>query len=78
MEARSLFGEMIDVQQQELVERFEAERLAELATPIAKAWRRDGIKSKIAASSFFRWVAGVTSAGEVTDKELLEFAMARP
>ena len=78
MEARSLFGEMIEVQQRELVGRFEAERVTELATPIAKAWRRDGIKSKIAASSFFRWVAGVTSAGEVTDKELLEFAMARP
>ena len=78
MEARSLFEEMIESQRQELVDRFEKERVADLATPIAKAWRRDGVKSKIASSSFFRWVAGVTSDAEVTDKELLEFAMARP
>jgi hypothetical protein len=28
-----------------------------VATPIAKAWRKDGINNRIAASSFFRWLA---------------------
>ena len=57
--------------------RFEDERLSELASPIAKAWRRDGVKSRIAASSFFRWLAASMWPGEVTDKQLLEFAMDR-
>jgi len=76
-EARSLFEEMPDHQKAEHVTRFEAERLIDLASPIAKAWRRDGVKSRIAASSFFRWLASTMWPGEVTAKELLEFAMAR-
>lgn len=76
-EARTLYAEMLEEQKAELVARFEAERLDDLATPIAKAWRRDGVNSRIAGSSFFRWVASVTWPGEVTDKELLEFAMSR-
>jgi len=52
-------------------------RMIELASPIAKAWRRDGVKSRIAASSFFRWLAASMWPGEVTDKQLLEFAMNR-
>ena len=59
------------------IARFEDERLSKLASPIAKAWRRDGVKSRIAASSFFRWLAASMWPGEVTDKQLLEFAMDR-
>jgi hypothetical protein len=77
LEARQLFEEMPDPQQQELVARFDIERLPELASPIAKAWRRDGVASRIAASSFYRWMASVTWPGEVTDTELLEFAMSK-
>lgn len=76
-EARSLFGEMSDAGQAERIVNFEADRLSELASPIAKAWRRDGVKSRIAASSFFRWLANAMWPGEVTDKQLLEFAMGR-
>jgi hypothetical protein len=56
---------------------FEAECLPELVSPIAKAWRRDQVKSRIAAGAFFRWLANKLWPGEVTDKELLEFAMSR-
>ena len=76
-EAKSLFEEMPDADQAEQISNFEAQRLPELAAPIARAWRRDGTKSRIAASTFFRWLAGSMWPGEVTDKELLEFAMAR-
>ena len=76
-EAKSLFDEMPEGDRAEHVAKFEAERLGDLASPIAKAWRRDRIKSRIAASSFFRWLAGTMWPGEVTDKELLEFAMSR-
>lgn len=76
-EARSMYAEMLAEQKTELANRFETERLGELAAPIAKAWRRDGVNSKIAGSTFFRWLASVTWPGEVADKELLEFAMSR-
>jgi hypothetical protein len=76
-EAKQLFTEMPNGEQAEHIERFEDERLPELAPPIAKAWRRDGLKSKIAAGSFHRWLAFVLWPAEVTDKELLEFAMSR-
>ena len=76
-EAKSLFEEMTDTDKAEHVASFEASRLDELALPIAKAWRRDGVKSRLAASSFFRWLAASLWPGEVTDKQLLEFAMGR-
>ena len=76
-QAKVLFEEMPEQQQAQQIARFEQERLNELASPISKAWRRDGIKSRIAASSFFRWLAASMWPGEVTDKQLLEFAMSR-
>ena len=76
-QARSLFDEMPAAERAGHVARFEQERLAELASPIARAWRRDGVNSRIAASSFHRWLAGALWPGEVTDKQLLEFAMDR-
>lgn len=76
-EAKALFEEMPDADQAAKIAAFEAERLPDVASPIAKAWRRDGIKSRVAASTFFRWLAGSMWPGEVTDKELLEFAMSR-
>ena len=45
--------------------------------PIAKAWKRDGINSRIAASTYYRGLASIMWPGEVTDKELLEFATTR-
>ena len=77
IEAKSLFNEMTEAQRADQLQRFETERLGELASPIAKAWRRDGINSRIAASSFFRWLPSALWPGQVTDKELLDFAMSR-
>lgn len=76
-QARGLFEEMTDADKAQYQARFEAERLEELAAPIAKAWRRDGIGSRIAASTFYRWLARAMWPGEVTAEQLLEFAMAR-
>ena len=77
MQAKAAFDAMQDSEIANHLQRFEAERLGELASPVAKAWRRDGVKSRIASSSFFRWLAASLAPGEVTDKELLEFAMER-
>ena len=76
-EARSLFEEMPQGDRAAYITRFETERLPDVASPIAKAWRRDGIDSRIAASTFFRWLSGALWPGEVTDSELLAFAMSR-
>jgi hypothetical protein len=76
-QARALFEQMAEPDRAGHVGRFEQQRLGELASPIAKAWRRDGVHSRIAASSFYRWLAGALWPGEVTDKQLLEFAMNR-
>ena len=76
-QARSLFDEMPATDQAGRIALFEAQRLGELAPPVAKAWRRDGIRSRIAVGSFYRWLAGSLWPSEVTDRELLEFAMSR-
>jgi Initiator Replication protein len=76
-QAKSLFEEMPEADKAGRIAQFESERLSAMASPIAKAWRRDGVKSRIAASSFFRWLAASMWPGDVTDKQLLEFAMAR-
>ena len=75
--AKALFEEMLEGEKTGYIARFEDERLNDLASPIAKAWRRVGVKSRIAASSFYRWLASTMWPGEVTDKQLLEFAMNR-
>lgn len=77
LRAKSLFEELPEADRAEYIADFESERLNELASPISKAWRRDGVKSRIAASSFFRWLSAQMWPGEVTDKQLLEFAMDR-
>ncbi|MEO8631339.1 MAG: replication initiation protein, partial [Betaproteobacteria bacterium] len=61
----------------ELQREFEASQLASIMEPIAKAWRRDGPASKIAGPIFFRWLAARSWASEPSDKDLLEFAVAK-
>ena len=78
MEAKAAWQEdTLAEEQKEYIERFESEQLDQLAAPIAKAWRREGIKSRIAATSFYRWLAAQMWRDPVTEKELLEFAMSR-
>ncbi|MDM0000579.1 replication initiation protein [Variovorax sp. J22P240] len=74
-QARALFAEMPEPQQTEVRTRFESNRLEQVATPIARAWRRDGPASRIAGTTFFKWLAADTWPGEPTDKVLLEFAL---
>ncbi|MDH4392724.1 MAG: replication initiation protein [Aquabacterium sp.] len=76
-QAKALFDEMPAADQAAQLAQFEAQQLGGLAAPIARAWRRDGIHSRIAAGSFYRWLASSLWPGEVTDKDLLEFAMSR-
>jgi hypothetical protein len=75
--AKSLFNEMNELQKAESIVQFEKTKLNTLASPIEKAWKRDGVKSKIAASSFFRWLAHTTWSEEISDEKLIEFALSK-
>ena len=75
--AKSLYLEMPEAMQTEMRSRFEADRLGQIAVPIARAWRRDGPASRIAATTFHRWLAQVTWPEEASDRVLLDFALAQ-
>jgi len=74
-QARAVFAEMPQAMQAEVRTRFEAERLDQMAAPIARAWRRDGPASRVAATTFYRWLAQDTWPEEPTDRVLLDFAL---
>lgn len=75
--AREMFREMPQGRQDHWRGLFEASQLEVLAPPIARAWRRDGPASRIAGTSFFRWLAAQTWKEEPTDKLMLDFALSR-
>jgi len=77
VQARALYAEMPADDQARVRARFEADRLEQLAAPIARAWRRDGPASRIAASSFHKWLAQDTWPQEPNEKTLLTFALER-
>jgi hypothetical protein len=76
-QARAMFSEMQPPAQGELRGQFETQRLEQLAPPIARAWRRDGPASRVAASTFYKWVAQTTWPEEPSDRVLLDFALQR-
>ena len=76
-QARALYEEMDVTAQAEVRLRFEKEEVERLATPIARAWFRDGPTSGMAASSFFEWFAQSTWPEPATDAMLLNFALTK-
>jgi len=76
-QARAVFAEMPQPMQTEVRTRFETDRLDQMAAPIARAWRRDGPSSRVAATTFYRWLAQDTWPEEPTDRVLLDFALQR-
>lgn len=76
-QARTAFAALAEAEQRQHIARFENERLDELPPPVAKAWQRSQVNSRIASGSFFRWLAGVLWPEPVTDTALLEFALKR-
>lgn len=75
--AKELFNEM-NIQQQDATRtKFEAEELPNLASPIIRAWRRDGVNSRICAGSFFKWFAKTTWNQNATDQMLIDYALSK-
>lgn len=77
LEAKALFDEMPQADRQQHLARFEDQRVHELPSPIAKAWRRDGVTSRVASGTFYRWLATEMWPAPVTDSMLLAFALSR-
>lgn len=75
--AKDLFNEMNDQQRNAASFEFEKKELPSLAPPIIRAWKRDGVNSRICAGSFFKWLAKITWNEDVTDQMLIEFALAK-
>ncbi len=61
----------------QLQQEFEESQLVGMMEPIVRAWRREGPASKIASPLFFRWLAGRAADAEPSEKDLLEFAIAK-
>lgn len=76
-QARAIFAEMLGPMQAETRIRFETLQLEQIAVPIARAWRRDGPASRIAGTTFFKWLAQETWPEQPTDRVLLDFALQR-
>lgn len=75
--AKELFNEMNIQHQVAARTKFEVEELPNLATPIIRAWKRDGVNSRICAGSFFKWFAKTTWNEDATDKTLIEYALSK-
>lgn len=75
--ARQMYAEMLADMQDAARLRFEQNRLDDVASPIARAWKRDGPSSRIAATTFYKWLAHDTWPEEPTDRVLLDFALQR-
>jgi hypothetical protein len=75
--AKKLFIEMSLDQQDIEKSKFEIDELPTLASPIVRAWKRDGVNSRICAGSFFKWLAKITWNEEATDQILIEYALAK-
>jgi hypothetical protein len=75
-EAKSLYEEQGESEQEIARRSFEEEALPELGPHLRDDWRRRGLNSKLVETAFFDWLARRTW-GEPTDGELLSFTLSQ-
>jgi hypothetical protein len=73
-EARALYDEQGEEERDLARQTFESDVLPELGTHMRDDWRKRGLDSKLAETSFFDWLARKTW-GEPTDGDLLAFTL---
>jgi hypothetical protein len=73
-EARALYDEQGEEERELARQTFEEDVLPELGTHMRDDWRKRGLDSKLAETSFFDWLARKTW-GEPTDGDLLAFTL---
>jgi hypothetical protein len=75
-EARALYDEQGEEERELARQTFEDDVLPELGTHMRDDWRKRGLDSKLAETSFFDWLARKTW-GEPTDGDLLAFTLSQ-
>jgi hypothetical protein len=73
-EARGLYDEQGDSERELARQLFEEELLPSLGSHLRDEWRKRGLASRIAETSFFDWLA-IKTWGEPTDGDLLAFTL---
>jgi hypothetical protein len=73
-EARALYDEQGELERELARRTFEDDVLPDLGTHMRDDWRKRGLESKLAETSFFDWLARKTW-GEPTDGDLLAFTL---
>ncbi|MDR5857089.1 replication initiation protein [Caballeronia sp. LZ062] len=75
-EARAMYEEQGEEERELARQSFEEELLPELGAHMRDDWRKRGLESKLAETSFFDWLARKTW-GEPTDGDLLAFTLSQ-
>jgi hypothetical protein len=75
-EARALYDEQGESDQELARQSFEEDMLPELGTHLRDDWRKRGLDSKLAETAFFDWLVRKTW-GEPTDGDLLSFTLSQ-
>jgi hypothetical protein len=75
-EARALYDEQGEEERELARQTFEESVLPELGSHMRDDWRKRGLDSKLAETSFFDWLARKTW-GEPTDGDLLAFTLSQ-
>jgi hypothetical protein len=75
-EARALYEEQGDSEQELARRSFEEDALPALGPHLREDWRRRGLNSKLVETAFFDWLARKTW-GEPTDGDLLAFTLSQ-
>jgi len=75
-EARAMYDEQGEEERELARQNFEDDVLPELGTHMRDDWRKRGLDSKLAETSFFDWLARKTW-GEPTDGDLLAFTLSQ-
>jgi hypothetical protein len=73
-EARALYEEQGESEQEIARQSFEDDMLPQLGSHLREDWRRRGLSSKLGETAFFDWLARKTW-GEPTDGDLLAFTL---
>lgn len=74
-QVRAMHKEATDVQRVAWRERFEADHLPQASATLRQAYDKNGLKSPMVSSVYFKWLAGTTWDANPSQMELIEFGM---
>ena len=73
--ARSLYEEALSDQRRQLLDEFEASYLTTAPQTFKTAYAKRGVESPLTRSTFFKWLADHSWPEELSDMEIIAWAM---